>query len=302
MLRDLTHIRSFLAIADCGSVSGAADVLRVAQPALSRQLRLLEASVGHSLFERGPGGMTLTEAGLRLRERMGGLVAQLDKAVDDVRSFGAEPQGEVTLGLVPTVGAELTPRLLGRVTEQLPLVSLRLIEGYTAHIVDWIHRGEVDLGVIYAPQTGLHLHLEPLMPDDLLLVGPAPALAGLPDPLPLALLAMLPLLLPARRHGLRETIEAAMAARGLTLNVRHEIGNARTILDCVAAGLGASVLPLSVAGLAGPDVGWRRLAPAVERRLVLARPRGLPQGQAALGVARLLRQALGQSPQDITDP
>nr|WP_271567116.1 LysR family transcriptional regulator [Bradyrhizobium sp. CCBAU 11386] len=100
---DFRQLRTFSCVAELGSLSKASDTLRVAQPALSRQIKLLEHELRVELFTRNGRGMVLTEAGRLLLARTSGIVRQIDQIRDDIQSAKGPPSGQVVLGLVPTV-------------------------------------------------------------------------------------------------------------------------------------------------------------------------------------------------------
>lgn len=148
---DFRQLRTFACVAELGSLSKASDTLRVAQPALSRQIKLLEHELRTELFTRNGRGMVLTDAGRLLLARTSGIVRQIDQIRDDIQSAGGAPSGRVVLGLVPTVSCVLSARLARRTVERYPGISLCIVESYSGHLIEWLHRGEMDLAVIYGP-------------------------------------------------------------------------------------------------------------------------------------------------------
>src|SRR6476661_8254754 len=152
---DLKQLRTFRAVAELGSLSKAADRLRAAQPALSRHIKLLEHELRVELFVRNGRGMLLTSAGRMLLDRTTGLIRQIEQVSDDLKSANGNPSGRVILGLVPTVSAVLSGRFARRVINEFPDVSLRIVESYGGHLVEWLHRGEMDLAIIYGPAVDL---------------------------------------------------------------------------------------------------------------------------------------------------
>ena len=142
---DLKQLRTFRAVAELGSLSKAADRLRAAQPALSRHIKLLEHELRVELFVRNGRGMLLTSAGRMLLDRTTGLIRQIEQVSEDLKSANGNPSGRVILGLVPTVSAVLSGRFARRVLDEFPDVSLRIVESYGGHLVEWLHRGEMDL-------------------------------------------------------------------------------------------------------------------------------------------------------------
>lgn len=287
---DLKQLRTFIMVAESGSLSSASDRLRLAQPALSRQIKLLEDEIGFDLFIRSGRGMQLTEHGGVLLSRVAGLIKQLDDSIQDVRSLLAEPTGNVVLGCIPTASHVVAGRIAVRVAAELPQVSLRIVEGYAGHLIDWLHRGEVDLAVLYGPSSDLHLRISDIMFEELVLVSPA-GKAPEGDEVPVAALGDLNLVLPSRPHGLRLLVEAAAAKAATTINVKFQADSFRVLKDIVAAGLGHTILPLS-AFYREPQMELyqitRLVSPRISRRLVMALPPNRPDTKATAAVRDLV--------------
>lgn len=288
---DLKQLRTFIRVAETGSLSKASDRLRLAQPALSRQIGMLEAEIGRRLFVRHGRGMQLTEAGQQLLERVAGLVRQLETSVDEVRSLSHAPAGHVALGMTPTVSAVLAGRVAVRVAAELPQVSLRIVEGYGGHLVDWLHRGEVDVGLLYGPASDLHLRVTELLFEELALVGPRSAGLDSADPFPVSRLGDLRLVLPSRTHGLRAVVEAASDKARTGLCVQFEADSYRVLTELVEAGLGFTILPRSAVpqGAHGARFSTARLGdPAVVRQVVLGLPSSRTDTRATAAVTSLV--------------
>jgi LysR family nitrogen assimilation transcriptional regulator len=291
---DLKQLRSFIMVAESGSLSRASDRLRLAQPALSRQIRLLEDEIGFCLFVRTARGMQLTEHGAALLKRVSGLIKQLDDSVDDVRSLATEPTGRVVLGCIPTASNVVAGRIAVRVSQELPHVSLRIVEGYAGHIIDWLHRGDIDLAILYGPASDLHLRVQDVMFEELFLVGRADDTPEVPE-LPVSALGDLVLVLPSRPHGLRLVVEAAAAKASTALHVKYEADSFRVMKDIVAAGLGHTILPLS-AFYREPNEGLYRITrlvkPRISRQLVMALPARRIDTKATVAVCDLVKEEI----------
>ena len=287
---DFRQLRTFKAVAELGSLSKASDRLRIAQPALSRHIKLLEHELRTELFIRNGRGMQLTSAGCMLLERTAGLVRQMEQVRDDIQSFSASPAGRVVLGLVPTVSTVLSARFARRVVNELPEVALCIVESYGGHLLEWLNRGEMDLALIYGPAADLHLSAKPLGRDEVVVVGPPGAGLREAGPVRLAWLAQQKLVLPSHSHGLRTLVERAAAKRGLSLRVMLEADSYRVLTSFVEEGLGFSVLPPSsiAAELRAGRLEAAPLSPAVTRELVLAAPVDRPSSVAATAVANLI--------------
>ncbi|KAA2211959.1 LysR family transcriptional regulator [Teichococcus oryzae] len=287
---DFRQLRTFKAVAELGSLGKASDRLRIAQPALSRHIKLLEHELRAELFIRNGRGMQLTSAGRMLLERTAGLVRQMEQARDDIQSFGASPAGRVVLGLVPTVSALLSARFARRVVNELPDVALCIVESYGGHLLEWLSRGEMDLALIYGPAVDLHLSARPLGRDKVVVVGQPGSGLKQTGLVRLEWLVQQKLVLPSHPHGLRSLIERAAAKRGLSLRVMLEADSYRVLTSFVEEGLGFSVLPPSsiAAELRAGRLEAAPLSPPVTRELVLAAPVDRPSSVAAAAIGNLI--------------
>lgn len=293
---DLKQLKTFIRVAETGSLSKASDRLRLAQPALSRHIRMLESEVGLDLFVRHGRGMELTEPGKALFERVHGLVFQLDKSIDDIRDLPHEPRGHVALGLMPTISHILAARVARRVALELPEVTLRISEGLTGHLIEWLHRGEIDLSLLPGPGADLHLRVIDLLFEKFVLVGPSDCGLAEDAPVPVKALEGLPLILPGRPHGQRSVVEAAAEKAGIKLSIKFEADSLPLELELVEAGLGYTVLPMS-AIYHEIATGRFRIAPlvrpSVPRQLILALPTSRVDTRATVAVTALVIDEIG---------
>lgn len=290
---DLKHLRTFRAIAELGSLSKAADKLRIAQPALSRQIKLLEQEVRAELFVREGRGMSLTAAGRHLLDRTSEILRQIDQIRNDLQSFDGVPTGKVVLGFVPTVSSVLTARIARSVMQRLPGVTLRILESYTGHLLEWLHKGEIDIAVIYGRDDELHVAAEVMGREQLVAIGAKnSALSGVRS-VDFEQFAQLPLALPSKSHGLRTIVENAAERKGLKVNCVLEADSFRVLTEIVEMGLGYSVLPLSAIRR---ELEQGRLAiapvgnPALTRSLIAAMPLGSGPSIATSAVLDILRE------------
>jgi LysR family nitrogen assimilation transcriptional regulator len=286
---DLKQLKTFTRVAETGSLSKASDRLHRAQPALSRQIKLLEAEIGVDLFIRHGRGMQLTEAGQELLHRIDGLVNQIYKSIDHVRGLASEPRGNVAFGIVPTTSYILSARLAARVADELPGVSLRIVEGYGGHLVDWLQRGDIDVAMMYGPGTDFHFRYKEILSEELVLVGPAGALDP-EKPVTVQEMSELMLVLPSSPHGLRSVVEAAASKAKVELKVKIEADSFRVLKDLVEVGVGYTVLPLSSI-YREQRLHLFSTAPLIEpkviRDIILALPPGRTDTHATHAVVKL---------------
>lgn len=288
---DLKQLRTFRAVAELGSLSKAADRLRAAQPALSRHIKLLEHELRVELFIRNGRGMLLTSAGQILLDRTTGLVRQIEQVRDDIQSASGKPSGRVILGLVPTVSAVLSGRLARRIITEFPDISLRIVESYGGHLVEWLHRGEMDLAITYGPADGLHLSAHSIGREDIAVVGPPGSGLGRKKQVELEWLIKQRLILPSISHGLRALLEKAVARKKLTLDAMIEADSYRAQISLMEEGLGYTLLPASAirAELAAKRLEMAALVnPSIVRELVLASPIERPSSIATGTISALI--------------
>lgn len=278
---DLRQIRTFVHVAELGSISAAAERLHVAQPALSRHLQALEHELGVRLFERHGRGVALTNAGTLLLSRSTGVLRELDEIRTDLRNAADEPRGQVSFALPPTVAEVLCGPLVERFSSRFPQLQLSISTGYSGYVLDWLQRGVVDVAVLYDITASPALRLRPLLLERLHLIAPGTGTAAEAEPLPIDVLASRRLILPRPQHGLRRLLDAIAARQGLTLVPVIEVDSLPLQLDLVRRGFGSTVLPAAVAHA---DIRAGRLAAHaldVTRQMVLATPIDRPLSPAA---------------------
>jgi len=295
---NLRQLDYFVHVAELGSFSKAALVLGIAQPALSRQVRLLETDLRETLLLRNGRGVVLTEAGQRLYDHGVAILQSVAAARDEMGASRDEPVGRITIGLPPTVGRQLSLPLVEAFRRELPRARLAIVEGLSLHIVEWIATGRVDLGLMYNPEPYPALEITPLVKESLCLVSPL-AQPG-KGPLPLRDLCRYPLILPERGHTVRRLLEAQATLAGLPLQVEWEVSSIAAIIDLVAAGYGHAVLHESAVAASG-RAGALEVRPLAEPRidtvLCLARSAHRRATPLARHAARLLTALADQLPQ-----
>jgi LysR family transcriptional regulator, nitrogen assimilation regulatory protein len=244
---ELKQLRYFKVVAREGSVSRAAALLGISQSMLTRHIQMLEQELGPPLLYRNGHGMSLTEAGQKFLVRASDILERSDDALNHMQAMRETPGGTVTMGIPPMLGDFLLVPLVRRFRAEFPDVRLRMREGLSGYMLEWLMSGQLDIGVLY--NIGPHgtISIEPLLSDDLLLVGPpdAPVFARAMEPIAFEDAIALPWILPARPHGLRTLAEDAATARSLALNIAFEIDAMMAIFELVEAGQGYSVAPFA---------------------------------------------------------
>lgn len=238
---DLKQLEYFVRVAELGSFTRAAGVLGVAQPALSRQVRLLEVELRQTLLARNGRGAIPTEAGVLLLEHARGILHQVERAQEDLARMRGGLAGRVALGLPPSVARALAVPLTHAFRAQLPEARLAITEGLSASMQEALLSGRLDIAVLYDAQPRPDLDIASLASEELVLVQAANATGELP-PATLNEIAELPLIIPSRPNSIRMHIETALASVGCTPRIELEIDGVPAILDLVAGGAGCAIL------------------------------------------------------------
>jgi LysR family transcriptional regulator, nitrogen assimilation regulatory protein len=205
---DLQKWRSFVAIGELGSLTRAALFLDSNQSFLSRQVNALERECGTRLFTRTGRGVELSEAGQRLFPQVKELLERAQALERDIRADLREPVGTVTLGSLPSIGTILTGRVFADVRAQLPGVSLKVLEGSSGQVEEWLTDARVDIAILYRYTPTLPDGEEALAIVDSYLIGPKGDRLTADGQVPFASLDGLPFILPGAPNGLRTALDA----------------------------------------------------------------------------------------------
>ena len=182
--------------------------------------------------------MELTEEGKLLLERVSGLVRQIEVSVNDVQSMRSEVKGSVAQGLTPSVTTVLAVRLVQRVARELPGVALRIAEGSSVHLLEWLQRGDIDLALLSGSTNEFHLRTRDLLHEDIVLISPPGSLNGIGDCIRLEQAVSLPLALTSSTDAFRLIIEAAVKRAGVSLQIVYEVDSFWIIHSLVKTGSG----------------------------------------------------------------
>lgn len=239
---DIRQLRYFQHVAETGSFSRASALLRISQPAVSRQVQKLEQELGTDLFVRHGYGVKLTEAGTLLLERSRGLLRLLAHTKAEIAAGTQEPAGNISLGIPPAAGNYLVPLLVERYRSQYPRVFLQVLTGFSGYLQEWMVNGKLDVAVLHNPTPMKGVTITPLMIEQTYVVGPPDSNLGRGSPVTLRDLEGLPLILPSRSHNLRSYFENLAAQQGVRLSLILEVDGQSIIKALVKRGLGYSVL------------------------------------------------------------
>jgi len=239
---NLNHLNVFHAVAIEGSVSRGAERLSVSQPAVSKQIKLLEQALGVALFDRLPKGVRLTEAG-RLLEgyaaRLFATEAEAERAVSDWSNL---ERGRLFVGASTTIGIYLLPEVFGKFRRRYPNVELRLEIANTEHIQNLVLDNTIDLGLIEGFVSKPDLQAQTFLNDDLVAIAPPGSAVTKIQNLTAKQLSREPFILREPGSGTREVVEDALRKKGLIIKPVMSLGSTEAIKRAVAAGMGVAIV------------------------------------------------------------
>ncbi len=288
---DIKQLNALIAVADTGSVTRAAEILRIVQPAVTRQIQLLELELGSELFERSRHGMRLTDSGRTMLDRARRALAELDRAKAEIQPAPGQLHGIVTIGLLASTADLLSEALVRIVRRQHPGLMLRISSGYAGHLREWLEAGDVDLALLYGLKPSSTIVVRPLLDEKLWAVAPAEEGLDADKPVRFTDVAPRALVMPSPPHGLRALVNAAAARANVSLNIVTETNAVSVQKKLVMGGLAWTILPaLAIADdVARGTLSAAPLAtPAISRKIVLALPKNTRQSPAVGVVADLL--------------
>ena len=240
-LHQLDYVR---AVVREGSVTRAAEALHVAQPSVSKQVRLLEGELGVALFHRVGRRVLPTEAGLLLAECAERVFDDLTTTANTLAQFATAARGTLRLCATETVTDNLLPAALAELRRLRPGVRVTVEMIGTDDAIERVLADEVDLAIVALPIADSRLDIHPLFAEEILLAVPPDHIWAGRASVPLAeALAEPSLLLSMPGHGLRAQLEREAQALGIRLESRLELRSQRALLKLAAQGAGVVFIP-----------------------------------------------------------
>ena len=287
---DLRQLRYFTVLAAHQNFARAAEVLRIAQPALSRQIRLLEEEFGLRLFDRHPRGATMTAEAALLLERSTFILRYAEQMKSDMTALRTSPGGPVALGLSPGLAGLLTAPLMARLLRSSPGLRLRVVEDFSPALNDLLVRGGVDLAILNGPGPIADVEATRVLSDALCLILPFddPNITG--ADIELRHLHELPLILTGiAKSGIRRQLELAAGSADVTIRCIVEVTSISVAKTLINAGVGWTV---HYAAAVKDEIAGGTLRAVPIRGLRLERSVAVPLGRPRSNAVQLLYQQL----------
>lgn len=240
---ELRQLRYFKAIADARSFVRGADHLHVAQSALSRSIAKLEEQLGRLLFIRHSGGVSLTDAGVRLYQHADHVLKGMQRLTDEMAADTQEPRGLISMGAPPSMQSTLTAPVAARFIKAFPHAFLNVIQDTSVRLREGVAAGHLDVIVLSSMAPSAGLHCAPLFTESLCLVYAASSPLHMKTDARLEDLIGIPLILCGYPDTLRLYLNQAFAASEEKPTVRCEVNSAGLVADLVAHGAGVGIAP-----------------------------------------------------------
>lgn len=290
---ELRHINAFVEVATHGTYVRAASALGIAQSALSRQVSALEREIGGRLFHRTGRGVALTELGERVLSQGRALVADVSAFEQAARLPRGRASGEVTIGLVPVASRTFVARLTAQLRDDYPGIRLRVLEGYSGQVEEWLAGQRVDIAIYNRYRRGRVANSEAILRADthLIIRSSHPIAKG--REVPLRGLADIPLALPVRPNSLTNLLTGLAAAQHFELDIRLEASSTSLIGETIRASDLATISPAQVFSreiASGEFSAVRIVRPTIEQTTWMSFGVHRPLSAAAQIVARLIRR------------
>lgn len=271
----VSHLRAAVALADCGSFTGAAELLRLSQSSLSRKIGELERALRAQLFERTTRSVRVTAGGRSMVEQIRGILASFDHGMRQLERQASGEQGVVAIGCLPSIAATYLPGFIRDFSREYPGVRIEVRDALNDQVAEQVLSGEVDFGVVAGNVRHLGLLYERVGADQFFCALPKGHRLGSLDQVSWSRLDGEALIIFGSNSSISRPVETALEAAGVrpsSTMVGHNVG---AVAGLVSSGLGIAAIP----GLVRPLMEFAQLdfvplRPVVEREISMVKRRG----------------------------
>jgi LysR family transcriptional regulator, carnitine catabolism transcriptional activator len=288
----LKQVRAFLAVAQVGSFTGAANRLHLTQSAVSVLISELELVFGLRLFDRTTRLVQLTDAGREFQPVAAKVLEELQGAISSSRELAAQKRGRVAVAATPLMSSLLLPGAIARFAQEQPGISVVLHDVLAGQIQPKVRDGEVDFGIGTFERSARELVAQPLMTDSLVLACPAGHPLAARRQVAWRELSGHPFIALSHDNTVGQLINETLGGAGVEIHPAYEVAHLWTVVGMVDAGLGVAVLP----SYAHPIAQLYRIRtvrliePSIRRETSFLSRRGLMLSPAARGFQEFLKE------------
>lgn len=287
----LRQLRVFVAVSRYGSFSRAGEAIGLSQSAVSHSMKELEAEMGVRLLDRTTREVALTDAGLRLANRVEPLLDELHAMLLDTRSFGTQHNGRVRIASSQTISAQLMPQCIASGALQYPDIRVLLRDQAQQLVLNSVRNAEVDFGIVIDPGESTDLDCEPVLHEPFLLLCREDHPFATRAVVEWQALNGCKLVLQDYASGSRMLIDGALKAQKVKAEIAQEIGHPATLFPMVEAGIGISVIPaLALPMPQGSRLIIKHLVPEINRVLMLVKRKNRSLSPAAQAIWQVVKE------------
>lgn len=268
---EIHQLTYFVAVAETGSFTRAAERCNIAQPSLSQQIMKLEQELGEPLFDRLPRRVVLTDAGRMLLPRANSILAELQEIKHGLNEGVADGRGVLSVGFIPTMAPFVLPRVIKRFSLDFPLAALTVTEDLTENLVRDIVDGKLDVGIASLPIHNKLIRTQELLSEPLLVASPCGHDILSRTSLHVKELDDFPFIALSEVHCLGEQVQSFCYQQDLNVKVVCHTSQLTTVQNCVSIGLGVSLVPQALAlSDTSERISYRALSDAAPQRKIAA--------------------------------
>lgn len=292
---ELKTLRAFVKVAELGNISQAAIFLGLTQPSLSRIIAALESEFGGPLFYRTGRGVTLTEIGEAALPRARSILINSEQLSSDMRDLVKAPSGVVTVALLPSLMRDLAGNLFEEVRRLFPEVRLRMLEGFSSQIEEWLADGRADIALLSRYREG-HGNAEEVLSSSHLMLVSISGAQPQGGTVKFSELANLPLVLPAAPNGLRVAVDDVARRLRVGIQVIFEADSLQAQKEIISRQACYAVLsPQTINREVAQGIfdARRIVEPELPRLVVMSTTTQRPLSRAAREVSRIVRRLMG---------
>lgn len=268
---EIHQLTYFVAVAETGSFSRAAERCNVTQPSLSQQIQKLEQELGTPLFDRLPRRVVLTDAGRALLPRAVSILAELQDIKHSMNQEADSSRGRLSVGFIPTIAPFVLPRVIKRFNQEFPEARLSVHEDLTEALVHDIVDGKLDVGITSTPIHNRLIRTEELLSEPLLVASSKANDIISRANIHVKELDKFPFIALSEVHCLGEQVQSFCYQQDLEMKIVCHTAQLSTVQNCVAMGLGVSLVPKALAvSDQSKQVIYRELSGAAPQRKIAA--------------------------------
>ncbi len=268
---EVHQLEYFVAVAETGGFSRAAERCSVAQPSLSQQIKKLEREIGHPLFDRLNRKVILTSVGRMLLPRARAILGELQDIKVEMQTEIQDGYGTLSVGFIPTIAPFVLPRVIRRFSREFPNATLEVHEDLTDALIQKIIAAELDVGITSLPIKNKLIQTQELLTEPLIVAASQKYELISQASIRVKELDDFPFIALSEMHCLGEQVHSFCYQQAVDLNIVCHTAQLSTVQNCIALGLGVSLVPQAmVVSEPSEQIVYRSISDAAPQRKIAA--------------------------------